>query len=548
MALDTTQLLPALLGVPDDLVDLPFANGGIYLFADTVNGPAYGIDNVRTRFLRETARFRLAGGTSQARSIAFGVDRSGGSTTAACPLAAVALAYTNIPRLASLRLRRVGPVAYNDTTDLWIDQPCAAFGVGAPLGTINVAARSRLDLTTAMTLSAWIYPTTVDATARRIFGWASSGATRYPYQLSILNTGSGTFLRFTYTHSSGTAATVNSSVSAALGTNKWQQVGFTISGTTLTFIVNGASIGTATLAASTRDAGNGAPELGGASPNSFLGRMSDVRIYNAAVDYVAYAKTALWKGYAHPDEPYWSNLVGWLPLATGGDPTVHYGQAPADRAGADANSMTATFATTTGGVRRQSSGTVADTGLVDAFDQSALGEPAFCARRRDCYLVPEVNFGISDTASPFNLIYSYQLDIVPNDFGEQASELLEIGRLIAGDAVQLGTNVVDPWAIGVEDPSIVELTDYGQLWCEERDTYRTSRVSQDLMSSEEAMALLELVRSKGQTSGLFYIADPRGPALGIHQSMYARISGRVSLEQSEAGWSVTIPLEELRVG
>lgn len=548
MALDTAQLRPVLLGVPENLLDLPFSSGGVFLFAETVNGPAYGTENLRSRFLRQTARWRVQGYASEARTLAFGPDRSSAGSTAACAVDALALAYTTLPRTARLRLRRVGPAAYNDLDDLWIDQPCATLWSGA-VGTFSAATNSRVNLTGALTLSAWVYPTTLDATARRIVTWRSSGATRYPFELAILDTGSGAFLRFSYTHSGGTAASVDSSVSAALGTDKWQQVGVTISGTTLTFIVNGASIGTATLAASTRDAGNGVPEVGAAAPNTFVGRLSDLRVYATAIDYTTYAKWALWKSYAHPGDPYWANLVAWLPLTAPGDPTVHYGQAAADRAAGDSAAMTVTFTSTTSGLNRVTGGTVVDTGWVDAFDQAILTESQFVARRRDAHLVPASTFSVADSATPYNSIYTYQLDIEPNDFGSISPQEIEVGRFVVGSGFQFSANVTDPWKVGVEDPSIVDLADYGQLWYETRETFRAQTLAFDMVPEAEAMQLLEVLRAKGATGELFYIADPTGPTYGLQQSMLVRIAGRVDLESSAGNlWTVTIPVEEVRAG
>jgi hypothetical protein len=141
---------------------------------------------------------------------------------------------------------------------------------------VSVPHNASLDLTTGMTIEAWVYPTSVT-------GWRTVVMKEAPnslaYTLYSVNGAS---------RASGWAQVGSSdyfvNATSNLAVNTWTHLAYTYDGTTLRLFVNGtqvaAAAGPAALAAST-----GVLRIGGNAVwgEYFAGRIDDVRIYNRAL-------------------------------------------------------------------------------------------------------------------------------------------------------------------------------------------------------------------------------------------------------------------------
>ncbi len=140
---------------------------------------------------------------------------------------------------------------------------------------VTVADANALDLTTGMTLSAWLRPTTLS-------GWRTALLKEAPSGLS--------YALYAHDNSPQPAAYVNvgsdrsAAGTGALALNTWSHLASTYDGTTLRLYVNGVLVGsqamTGAIAAST-----GALHIGGNTiwGEDFSGLIDDVRVYNRAL-------------------------------------------------------------------------------------------------------------------------------------------------------------------------------------------------------------------------------------------------------------------------
>ncbi|WP_428938320.1 FG-GAP-like repeat-containing protein [Fontivita pretiosa] len=140
---------------------------------------------------------------------------------------------------------------------------------------VTIADSSSLDLTTAMTLQAWVLPT------------SSTGK-----QDVIIKEGVGTEMYNLYARSDNGGPEANVHVNganrmaegAALPLNTWSHLAATYDGATLRLFVNGA-LSASLAVAGTITTSDGALRIGGNSlwGEFFAGRIDDVRIYNRAL-------------------------------------------------------------------------------------------------------------------------------------------------------------------------------------------------------------------------------------------------------------------------
>jgi hypothetical protein len=141
---------------------------------------------------------------------------------------------------------------------------------------VTVADAADLDLTTGMTLEAWVYPTALS-------GWRTV----------VLKETTGGLAYALYAHDNAPrpATTVNTGGAdlsaiggAALPLNTWTHLAATYNGTTLRLYVNGAEVGS--LAVSGSLLASASPlRFGGNAVwgEYFAGRIDEVRIYNRAL-------------------------------------------------------------------------------------------------------------------------------------------------------------------------------------------------------------------------------------------------------------------------
>jgi hypothetical protein len=143
---------------------------------------------------------------------------------------------------------------------------------------VTIPDSDKLDLTTGMTLGAWVYPTATptnwksiimkEATGFYVYGLYIS-ASRHPAIYIVING-----------QEQGFEAT-----SSTLSINTWSHLAATYDGTTLRLYVNGTQVGSQAISASI-PASAGALRIGGNSiwgTEFFKGQIDDVRIYNRSL-------------------------------------------------------------------------------------------------------------------------------------------------------------------------------------------------------------------------------------------------------------------------
>jgi hypothetical protein len=153
---------------------------------------------------------------------------------------------------------------------------------------VNVGTPSSLNLTGAMTISAWIYPTGWGGGSRgRIFD--KNNASNAGYQFTLDNSGTTGGLGFGINDiNSGNSTFADDSDTSIVSLNKWQHVVAAWDGVSkVTFYVNGVAHGAQN--AVNGPAGNSSSVSGliGAraldSTRNFAGKIDDVRVYNRAL-------------------------------------------------------------------------------------------------------------------------------------------------------------------------------------------------------------------------------------------------------------------------
>jgi hypothetical protein len=141
---------------------------------------------------------------------------------------------------------------------------------------VTVPDAAVLDLTSAFTIEAWIYASTVS-------GWRTVMLKEAPNSLAYgLYSGNGSSRPAGWAQAAGRDYFVNAT--ANLVANTWTHVATTYDGTTLRMFINGTQVSTAAgpaaLAVST-----GALRIGGNAVwgEYFSGRIDEVRVYNRAL-------------------------------------------------------------------------------------------------------------------------------------------------------------------------------------------------------------------------------------------------------------------------
>ncbi|MFB3819491.1 MAG: N,N-dimethylformamidase beta subunit family domain-containing protein, partial [Candidatus Methylomirabilales bacterium] len=143
---------------------------------------------------------------------------------------------------------------------------------------VNVNDSASLDLTTGMTLEAWVYPTALS-------GWRT---------VALKERGTGGLAYALYAHdnaprpaayiNTGTNSDISVTGPAALPLSTWSHLAATYDGATLRLYVNGAQVGSRAVAGSIRTS-TSPFRIGGNAPwgEYFAGRIDEVRVYNRAL-------------------------------------------------------------------------------------------------------------------------------------------------------------------------------------------------------------------------------------------------------------------------
>lgn len=165
-----------------------------------------------------------------------------------------------------------GETAGKDIVSMNLSHPVNAQFYDTTDGYIEVADAASLDITSAITLEAWVKPEVVNV-AQTVIGKNSAYA---------LNITSGAKLQF-QRWSGTTSGTVASSASLVAG--GWRHIAATYNGTTTLLYINGALDTTSTAISGAIDATSTAALIGAltSSTQQFTGYIDDVRIYSSVL-------------------------------------------------------------------------------------------------------------------------------------------------------------------------------------------------------------------------------------------------------------------------
>lgn len=151
---------------------------------------------------------------------------------------------------------------------------------GTATSYFDVPHASNLNLTSSLSIGMWISPNSVSNYNTLLT--KSTGTTTINYDLSLGSTGA---LRFAYNNATncGVTTPVVVSSTATITPNNWNYVTVTLSGTALTFYINGISAGTGTIT----------NLCGSVTGNLTLGKDRGTNYYNGYIDEVAIWNRAL---------------------------------------------------------------------------------------------------------------------------------------------------------------------------------------------------------------------------------------------------------------
>jgi uncharacterized repeat protein (TIGR03803 family) len=144
-------------------------------------------------------------------------------------------------------------------------------------GLVSIADAASLDLTTGMTLSAWVRPTSVDGWRTVVLKETDGGLSYAMYANDADANKPAGYVRIGSSEEKVRAK-------KRLSNNTWVHIATTFDGTTMRFYVNGEEVESRTETGTIK-ASNGKLRIGGNQVwgEWFRGQMDDVRIYNVAV-------------------------------------------------------------------------------------------------------------------------------------------------------------------------------------------------------------------------------------------------------------------------
>jgi len=161
---------------------------------------------------------------------------------------------------------------------------------------VTVADSNLLDLTTGMTLSAWIYPTAINSGEwRNVLIKERTGGEVYNLYANVDTDNPAVVI----VRSADPANPVDSRGTTPIRLNTWTHLAATYDGATLNLYVNGVLVGSRVVSGSILTSA-GALRIGGNSTwgEFFSGRIDEVRIYNRAL-----SQTEIQSDMANPVQP-----------------------------------------------------------------------------------------------------------------------------------------------------------------------------------------------------------------------------------------------------
>ena len=142
---------------------------------------------------------------------------------------------------------------------------------------VQVAPNASMDLTTALTIESWVYPTASNMSWKIVQRNGSSGALAYAFSLT-----NGTRRPTLWLTTSTSAYALVSDVSVPL--NTWTHLAVTWDGATVRFYMNGIQFHVRTATGTLIAATSSQPLVIGYNPGeAFTGQIDEVRIYNRAL-------------------------------------------------------------------------------------------------------------------------------------------------------------------------------------------------------------------------------------------------------------------------
>jgi hypothetical protein len=145
---------------------------------------------------------------------------------------------------------------------------------------VTVADANALDLTTGITLEAWVFPTALGTSWRNVIIKERPGGEVYNLYANVDTSVPGVYVA----RASAPSVPLDARGTAQLPLNAWSHLAATYDGATLRLYVNGAQVGTRAVAGALV-VSTGVLRMGGNSlwGEYFAGRLDDVRIYNRAL-------------------------------------------------------------------------------------------------------------------------------------------------------------------------------------------------------------------------------------------------------------------------
>lgn len=322
----------------------------------------------------------------------------------------------------------------------------------------------------------------------------------------------------------------------------WHHVGWSVSGTTLSLVIDGDLVQTwvdATL--SSRDA----PAINDdVSLNRFTG---DGGANGAAM---AYRQIAYWSASRTTSEigadmfrtftGTETNLVGlWSGAITAGPILNNLTSNNLDFALSNSNTTTWAEASIT-----------YDSGLLDAFPAvEEFGTLPWGEFQWGGALPAEISEAL--TPNVFHVCSTivqaryYSVEIFDVD---NADGYVDVGRALVGPYFQPSLNMDWGFSMGYEDESLIDKSRGGQTYIEARDVFRSTRFSFSNMTEAEALqqVLFWLQRRLGVRGDFVFIPFPQRPELASLTAIYCRMRSLPPIYNSAfEQWQSQFELEEL---